>query len=316
MNTYDVVVFGSINLDIVTHVKEYPSYGDSVLAQKIETIPGGKGANQAITVAKQGSQMLFISSVGKDSSGNQMIQNLESYGIQTDKILRSEKSSTRMYVIFVDENGENTMAGSLGANLTIPLDYIEETFSNIDAKVLLLQMETSPQAIIKTMQLAKEKGMFVILDPAPAGAYFPEVLKYADVITPNQQETEMITGIHVDSQESAIKAAKKIQELGVQNSIIKMGDKGNLVYQSGQITYVPALKVRALNTVGAGDTFAGALASEYVKTGDLVKAVEYANIAAGIKVSHNGGQEVIPTESQVRKYMEEMSKELIQQFIE
>ena len=147
-----------------------------------------------------------------------------------------------MYVIFVDEHGENTMAGSLGANLTIPLDYIQETMSKIEAKVLLLQMETSPEAIIKVMQLAKEKGMFVILDPAPAGAYFPEVLKYADVITPNQQETQMITGIHVDNQESALLAAKKIEELGVKNCIIKMGSKGNLVYQSGQTTYIPSIK--------------------------------------------------------------------------
>lgn len=305
MNTYDVVVFGSINLDVVTHVKDYPHYGDSVLAKKIETIPGGKGANQAITVAKQGTQMLFISSVGKDSSGKQMLQNLQSYGVGTDKILLSEESGTGMYVIFVDEHGENTMAGSLGANLTIPLDYIQETMSKIEAKVLLLQMETSPEAIIKVMQLAKEKGMFVILDPAPAGAYFPEVLKYADVITPNQQETQMITGIHVDNQESALLAAKKIEELGVKNCIIKMGSKGNLVYQSGQTTYIPSIKVKALNTVGAGDTFAGALANQYVKTNDLVEAVKYANIAAGIKVSRNGGQEVIPTYQEVIDYMNE-----------
>ena len=234
-----------------------------------------------------------------------MLQNLQSYGVGTDKILLSEESGTGMYVIFVDGHGENTMAGSLGANLTIPLDYIQETMSKIEAKVLLLQMETSPEAIIKVMQLAKEKGMFVILDPAPAGAYFPEVLKYADVITPNQQETQMITGIHVDNQESALLAAKKIEELGVKNCIIKMGSKGNLVYQSGQTTYIPSIKVKALNTVGAGDTFAGALASQYVKTNDLVEAVKYANIAAGIKVSRNGGQEVIPTYQEVIDYMNE-----------
>lgn len=116
--------------------------------------------------------MLFISSVGKDSSGKQMLQNLQSYGVGLDNILLNEESDSGMYVIFVDEHGENTMAGSLGANLTIPLDYIQETMSKIEAKVLLLQMETSPEAIIKVMQLAKEKGMFVILDPAPAGAYF------------------------------------------------------------------------------------------------------------------------------------------------
>lgn len=156
------------------------------------------------------------------------------------------------------------------------------------------------------MKTAKEKGMFVILDPAPADGFFMEALKYADLVTPNQQETERLTGIKVIDQNTALKAAKAIEDLGVKNSIIKMGSNGNLVYQSGKVDFVPSLKVKAVNTVGAGDTFAGALASAYIEMQDLVELVKYSNVAAGIKVSREGGQDEIPTYNEVALYLESL----------
>lgn len=304
MEKYDVVVLGSINLDVIVNLDKYPQYGETVFANTINMEPGGKGSNQAVTVAKQGKKLLFLGSVGNDSSGRQMLQNLEEYNIDTKHIYISDTKGTGTFVAEIDKYGENTMAGTLGANSSLTKEYIYDALKDVEAEVLLLQMETSHESILAAMKVAKEKGMFVILDPAPADGYFKEALQYADVITPNQQETENLTGIQVINQETALKAAKAIEELGVKNSIIKMGANGNLVYQNGKVDYIPALKVKAINSVGAGDTFAGALASSYVENKDLVQAVKYGNVAAGIKVSRAGGQESIPTSEEVLSYIQ------------
>lgn len=306
MEKYDVVVLGSINLDVIVDVDKYPKYGDTVFSNSVKMLPGGKGSNQAVAVAKQGKKLLFLGAVGNDSAGKQMLDNLKDKGVDTEHLQVTNESGTGTFVAFVDQHGENTMAGSLGANAKLDKEYIVNSLEDIEAKVLLLQMETSQESILAAMKTAKEKGMFVILDPAPADGFFMEALKYADLVTPNQQETERLTGIKVINQDTALEAAKAIEGLGVKNSIIKMGSNGNLVYQSGKVDFVPSLKVKAVNTIGAGDTFAGALASAYIETQDLVEAVKYGNVAAGIKVSREGGQDAIPTYNEVALYLESL----------
>lgn len=306
MEKFDVVVLGSINLDIMVTVDKYPQYGETVFANTIQMIPGGKGANQAVAVAKQNKKLLFLGAVGNDGAGKQMLDNLQENGIDTHYISVDKEHGTGTFIPIVDNYGENTMMGTLGANSSLSAEYINDALEQVEAKVLLLQMETSRESILAAMQKAKEKGMYVILDPAPADGFFKEALQYADVITPNQQETEVITGIPVTDQDSALKAAKALEALGVKNSIVKMGSGGNLIYQEGKVDFVPSLKVKALNTVGAGDTFAGVLASAYVETGDLVEAAKYGNIAAGIKVSKEGGQQSIPTDEEVKAYYKTM----------
>ncbi|BDP99060.1 ribokinase [Enterococcus faecium] len=302
---YDVVVLGSINMDVRVETNNYPEYSETVFANKIEMLPGGKGSNQAVSVAKQGKKLAFLGAVGQDSAGKQMLQNLENKGILTSYILQTNKAGTGTFVAIVDNSGENTMVGTMGANETLLKEDIREVFSDIEAKVLLLQMETSRESIIETMKIAKEKNMYTILDPAPADGYFEEALKYASLVTPNQQETDKITGIKVVDEETAFEAAKKIHAMGVPDVIIKMGNKGSLVYKNGEKVLVDSIKVKAVDTVGAGDTFAGALAATLVDTDNLVEAVRFANIAAGIKVSRFGGQEAIPTKEEVMEYQKE-----------
>lgn len=306
MKIVDVVVLGSINLDIMVNVSNYPKYGDTVTAQKIQMLPGGKGANQAVAVVKQDSTMAFIGAVGNDGAGKQMIDNLRENGIETDYIYIDPVIGTGTFVPIVDEGGENTMMGTLGANISLTEKFVNDTLDQINAKVLLLQMETSEESVFAAMKKAKEKGMYVVLDPAPADGFRPAALQYADVITPNQQETERITGIKVVDKDSALEAAAVLEALGVHNAVIKMGAGGNIVYQSGKVDFVPSLKVTAINTVGAGDTFAGALASEYARCGDLVQAVKYGNATAGLKVSRGSGQSSIPTRKEVEAYMAAM----------
>lgn len=299
MEKFDVVVLGSINLDVMVTVNQFPKYGDTMIAKTIEILPGGKGANQAITVAKLGKKVAFLGAVGNDSAGKQMLDNFTSYGIDTQFIQIDKENGTGTFVPIVDENSENTMVGTLGANNTLSSEFVSKVFDSIESDILLLQMETSFDSVLTAMKKAKEKGMFVILDPAPAERFRPEALEYADLVTPNSQETEFITGIKVDDKVTAIEAAKKLERMGVRNSIIKMGSKGSLVYQAGEVEFIPSLKVKAQNTVGAGDTFAGALACSYSEQADIVKAVKFGNAAAGLKVSRIGGQNAIPTHDEV-----------------
>lgn len=292
---YDVVVLGSINLDVKSFVASYPQHGETAGAKSIEMIPGGKGSNQALAVSKLGGNIAFIGSVGNDPAGEQMLTNLAENNIDRSFIKKSETEGTGTFIILVDDSGENTMVGTLGANNTLTKKEVQQAMDQVEAPVLLLQMETSKESITAALEKAKEKNMFVILDPAPADGYFEEALKWADCVTPNQQETEKITGIAVKNEEDAKKAAEIIATIGPKNVIIKMGSKGNLLYTEGKTIFIPSYKVDAVDTVGAGDTFSGALAVHYSRNKNLMDAINFANKAAAIKVSRLGGQKAIPT---------------------
>lgn len=293
--SYDVVVLGSINLDVKTLVTKFPDHGHTASAQSIEMLPGGKGSNQAVAVSKLGGEVAFVGAVGQDGAGQQMLQNLEKNGVETEFIKRTSSEGTGTFIVMLDETGENTMVGTLGANDTLTKEDIDYAMDKVEAPVFLLQMETSKDSITAALEKAKQKDMFIILDPAPADGYFEAALQYADCVTPNQQETEKITGIKVDSVEDALKAAEIITEKGAKSVVIKMGAHGNLVYQNGETEFIESHKVQAVDTVGAGDTFAAGLAVHYAKNKNLVEAVKFANKAAAIKVSRMGGQDAIPT---------------------
>lgn len=300
---YDIIVVGSINMDVIVDTPKYPEYGETLFCNSISMIPGGKGANQAVAAAKLGNTISLIGAVGNDSPGSQLINNLKSQGVDTSHIIQSDEMGTGTFVAMVDSTGENTMVGTKGANDSLSKEYIEKVFNEIDAKILLIQMETSQESIVAAMKAAKERNMYVILDPAPADGIFDEAFQYADLITPNKQETKRITGIEVTDEASALEAAKKINELGISDVIVKMGENGSLVYQNGESTLVDAIEVKAVDTVGAGDCFAGAVAHAYLDTNDLVEAVKFASVAAGIKVSRSGGHDSIPTLSEVQEYL-------------
>ncbi len=297
-----IVVLGSINLDIKVSTAEYPKYGDTATAKSIQMLPGGKGANQAVGVSKLGGNLTFIGAVGEDAMGNQMIGNLENRGINTQLIKKSHTASTGTFIVMLDDKGENTMVGTLGANDEITKLDIENAFSKVNAKVLLLQMETSRESIESALRQAKEKNIFVVLDPAPADGFFEEALQYADCVTPNRQETEKISGVRINTREDAVKAAKIIANKGVSNVVVKMGSEGNVVYHDGLIDFVSSYKVKAVDTVGAGDTFVSALAVDYAKHGDILAAVDFGNKAAALKVSRTGGQDSIPTAQEVIEF--------------
>ncbi|WP_404331844.1 ribokinase [Mesobacillus maritimus] len=300
-----ITVVGSINLDVVALTDRYPERGQTIFGKKINYFSGGKGANQATAVAKLGKSVRIIGSVGNDIYGKNLITSLQENKVDTTFIKKSNSLATGTSIITIDQTAENTMLVLKGANDDLLIHDIESAFSEIkDSEVLLVQMEVPQESVIRAMQLAKEKGMFVILDPAPAEGITIKALDYADLITPNRQETEHLTGIDVTDIDSALQAAKAFEKMGVKNSVIKMADKGSVVYQSGQWEYIESIQVEAVDTVGAGDSFAGALACGVIDGHDLVSAVKFATIVGALKVTKLGAQSV-PTLSEVKAFCEE-----------
>ena len=298
---YDIVVLGSINLDIITKCAGFPNHGDTAFCESIYTMPGGKGNNQAVSAAKFGKRVCFIGAVGDDNHGKQLRENLKSKNISDDHIVVKHESETGSCVALVDQDGENTLLVNPGANMDLNSDDISKVFDDIEGKILLVQMETSKESVISAMKKAKEKGMFVILDPAPVDGISKDAFIYADLIVPNSHETKYITNIDVHDELTALEAAKVIKSIGIDNVVIKMGGDGTLLLQKDNShIFIPAIKVNAVDTVGAGDCFAGAMASYLIDDIDnIVEAVKFAQIVAGIKVSRQGGQDAIPSIEEV-----------------
>lgn len=300
-----ITVVGSINLDIVALTDNYPKRGETIFGKNIDYLSGGKGANQATAVAKLGKPVRLIGSVGNDIYGNNLIASLKENKVDTTFVKKSTSMATGTTIITIDQTAENTMLVLKGANDDLLIGDIESAFSQItDSKVLLVQMEVPQDSVIRAMQLAKQKGMYVILDPAPAEGITIKALDYADLITPNRQETKHLVGIDVTDIDSALEAAKAFEKMGVKNSIIKMADKGSVVYQNGQWEYIESIQVKAVDTVGAGDSFAGALACGVIDGYDLVTAAKIATIVGALKVMKLGAQSV-PTLDEVKAFCNE-----------
>ena len=292
---YDVIVLGSINLDVKALVTSYPRHGDTSTAKSITMLPGGKGSNQAVAAAKLGGKVAMLGAVGDDGAGKQMLDNLNDWGVDTQFVMRNGNEGTGTFIVQVDQTSENTMVGTLGANDTITDAEVDTALDQMEAPVLLMQLETSRESVLAALKAGRRKGMYIILDPAPADGFFPEALAYADCVTPNQQETERITGIQVTDKVEAVKAAKAIAGMGPKTVIVKLGADGSVVLHEGEIYEIDSVKVHALDSVCAGDVFAGALAVHFAQHGDFLKAVNFANKAAAIKVSRVGNHQVFPT---------------------
>src|SRR5699024_9796877 len=283
---------GSINQDIFINAKEYPNYGDTVWVDSVNTQPGGKGANQAIALSRIGSQVRFIGAVGNDEQGKNMLKNLTDQKINTTNIQIKENVNTGTFVVILDEQGENTMLGTVGANNKIKLDPITTIFNSVNANYFLLQLETNEDAIMHALKIAKEKNINVILDPAPADGYKEVYLSYANIIT---------------HKETALTAATIINKKGVNTVILKLGELGSLIYTNEQSTFISSYKVKAINTVGAGDVFAAALTVYLNEGNQLVESVKFATAAAAIKVSKRETQHALPTKKEIKDFINNYS---------
>lgn len=302
----DIIVMGSITIDTYLHVEDFPKYGQGVEINTIDTMIGGKGANQAVAANNQNVDTIFIGAIGNDNSGEDVLSELEERNIDTTYILKKENEMTGNAIAVVDKNGENTFLVKPGANKAISKKDVHQIFDTIQATTLLLQLEIKQEATQEALKIAHERGMKVILDPAPEASIYKESVQYADIVTPNEKEAGVLAGLTIHSINDAKTAAKKISDLGVKTVVIKLGERGSLLYEKDEnhFSYINPYKVKVENTVGAGDTFAGVLAAKLnMGKTSIVEAIKYATAASALKISRNDGQDAIPTEKEIEMFI-------------
>lgn len=290
-----IVVIGSTNMDMVVKSFHIPVPGETVLGGGFIMNTGGKGANQAVAIARLGGDVSFISKVGKDVFGMQASQAFEDEGIGVEGILYDNSLPTGVALITVDETGENSMVVDPGANLNLTPSEVGKYLDKIsNISTILIQTGIPMETIKFAIEYASIYSIKVILNPAPANAHASALLDKIDIITPNISEAEILTGIPVIDIDSARRAAENLYFNGAKNVVITMGALGSvLLYREG-FYVIPATKVKAIDSTGAGDTFNGALALAVSEGQDMLPAVHFASQVASIATTRMGAQSSIP----------------------
>jgi ribokinase len=290
-----IIVVGSTNMDMVVKTDHIPVPGETVLSGSFFMNPGGKGANQAVAVARLGGEAVFISKLGSDIFGKQSFQLLEEEGINTSYMLSDNDLPSGVAMITVDQSGENSIVVASGANANLHPADLENALDEIGrADIILMQLEIPMDTVLFVAEYVAGREARVILNPAPARDLPAELLNRLDIITPNKTEAEMLSGIKVNNLENAKKAARAIHEKGVKNVVVTMGPLGAVICQLGKIQVVPAPKADAIDSTAAGDVFNGALAVALSEDKPLAEAVKFACEAAAISVTRLGAQSSIP----------------------
>ncbi len=299
-----VVVVGSSHVDFTVLLNELPRIGETVIGHGFKVSMGGKGANQAVAAARLGAEVYIVSRVGKDHFGKMIIENFAKNNVKTDYVLEDSNGHTGVAFILVDAFGRNMIAVAPGVDLNISKDDIDKADVIMrKAAVLLLQLEISIETIAYAIEKAWKYGVQVVLTPAPARPIPESILSKVSILTPNEIEAEMLTGVNVQSLSDAATAGRKLLEKGVQSVIITLGAKGVLLVNEEGDFHVPALPVKPVDTTGAGDCFSGALGVALAEGLSIKEAVIFANVAAGLSTTKVGAQEGMPTRKEIEKVL-------------
>lgn len=294
MGKKKILVIGSSNTDMTVKGTRIPSLGETILGGAFCMGPGGKGANQAVAAKRLGGDVQFVCKVGRDIFGDNSLRGYREEGIDVSHALRSDKTSG-VALIMVDEKGENIISVAAGANSDFTCEDIESIAPIIrEADYLILQLEIPLPAVTRAATIAHEAGVYVILNPAPAANLPEELLSQVSLIVPNQTESEALTGVHIESEESARKAVEAFRRMGVEDVVITMGSKGAFVCDGEELSLTPACKVKAVDTTAAGDTFCGALCVGLSEGKSLSASVGFATLASSFTVRKVGAQNSIP----------------------
>lgn len=305
-----ILVVGSLNMDMVIEMKRMPLQGETVLGENLEYIPGGKGANQAYAAGMLGGNAVMLGCVGKDSLGDRMKEHMAQSGADISGITQVEGYPSGMAVIYVNEEGDNSIVVISGANRACGIDYLKENERLFrDSSYIVFQMEIPYESVVYGIQMAKEFGKTVILNPAPAPDELPaEVLDGIDYLTPNETELLKLTGRTVMSMENIRSGAEELLQKGVKNVLVTLGDKGVLLVNSQGAELYPTRKVNAVDTTAAGDCFNGAFAVGLSEGMSLEEAILFANTSSSIAVTRKGAQSSIPNRDEVEQILKESRK--------
>ena len=295
-----ILVAGSSNTDMVINSAHLPAPGETIIGSSFFMNPGGKGSNQAVAAARLGGHVTFICKTGNDIFGKQAAEIFENEGIDISYVLEDPDNPSGVALINVDDNGENTIVVASGSNATLSRADLEHSMNVIEnASVVLMQLEIPLDTVQYVAAIAREKNVRVILNPAPARELPLSLMKNISIITPNEREAEMLTGITVNNFDTAKEAAKSLSSKGIETVIITLGPKGALVYDNGKFEHVPSVEVKAVDTTAAGDVFNGALAVALNEGKAILEATSFACKAAAISVTRKGAQSSAPFRKEI-----------------
>ena len=298
----NICVIGSLNMDLVVNVDTMPKPGQTIIGSNFKEVPGGKGANQAVAMARLNGNVSMIGKVGEDGFGQTLINSLKNDKVDTTYI-QTSKGATGVALITVDKNAQNYIVVSPGANFEVKEDDID---NNIEARknsdIVVLQLETPLNTIKYALNKAKELNKYTILNPAPAVKLDDEIIKNVDLLTPNETELEIISGVSIETEEDIQKAAQIMIEKGVKELIVTLGSKGSLYINKEKSMFKKAYKVEAVDTTAAGDSYTGALAVALSQDKNIEDAMDFASKVGALSVLKEGAQSSLPTLEDVKNF--------------
>ncbi|MDI1324247.1 MAG: ribokinase [Algoriphagus sp.] len=296
-----ILVVGSSNTDMVVKSAHLPLPGETVLGGQFFTFAGGKGANQAVAAAKLGGDVTFLAKVGNDALGKIAVEGFKKEGIDVSHIITDPDSHSGVALIMVEDSGENCISVASGANGKFTALDIENASELVKkASYVLVQLEIPLEAVTALVDKAFALGVPVILNPAPARPLSDKLISKLFIITPNETEAELLTGVKVTDEVSAAKAAKILREKGAKLVIITLGAKGAFLLSDQEEILIPSIQVNAVDTTAAGDTFNGALTVALSEGMEIKAAIRFANQAAAISVTRMGAQSSQPVRSELK----------------
>lgn len=300
----NLVVLGSINADHILNLESFPTPGETVTGNQYQVAFGGKGANQAVAAGRSGANIAFIACTGDDDTGERVRKQLESDSIDIAPVSVVAGESTGVALIFVNAEGENVIGIHAGANAALNIERVEVQREIIaHAEALLMQLESPVESVLAAAKIAHENHTTVVLNPAPARVLSDELLALVDIITPNETEAEKLTGIRVENDDDAARAAKALHEKGIDTVIITLGSRGVWASVNGEGRRVPGFKVKAVDTIAAGDTFNGALVTALLEGKLMDDAIRFAHAAAAIAVTRKGAQPSVPWRKEIDEFL-------------
>ena len=300
-----LTVVGSINIDHVIRLAQFPRPGETLTGSDYRIVPGGKGANQAVAAVRAGARTRFIACVGDDPLANTLVEGFAADGMNTEAIESISGVNTGVALIQVNAEGENTISLAAGANGRLTPEQLQRHGAGLACEQLLLQLEIPLDTNIAAATQAKENGAKVVLNPAPAQPLPDALLSLVDIITPNETEAERLTGMAVSDDTGAAQAAAALHAKGIATVIITLGARGVWLSERGKAgQLIPGFKVNAIDTTAAGDTFNGALLAALQQGQPLMAAVRFAQAAAALSVTRTGAQTSIPYRAEIQALLE------------
>ena len=300
-----VIVVGSLNMDLVIRAPKIPRPGETVLGSDFRQVPGGKGANQADAAAKLGAETAILGAVGRDSMGSTLVQALKMDGVKVDMVLEKEDLPTGVAAIVVEDSGNNAITVAPGANSGLTphdISSMEGIFKG--ATVMLVQLETPLDTVKRALQLARENNVKTILNPAPAMKLDDEIFSLVDIMTPNETELEILSGMDTSDLDKVERAGQYLLKKGVSRLIVTLGSQGSMDIVQDSATTYPAYKVKAVDTTAAGDSFNAALAVSIANGESMEDSIRFATKVGAMTVTKHGAQTSLPLVGQVEDFEE------------